>query len=43
MSDINAPKAEFTHMKDGTANDWKIIAESFSQFAGGLADRIRLT
>ncbi len=40
MSDINAPKAEFTHMKDGTAQDWKIIAESFSQYAGGLADRI---
>lgn len=40
MSDLNLTKASFTHMKDGTAADWKIIAESFNHYAGGLAERI---
>ncbi|MCG7198369.1 HD domain-containing protein [Marinobacter pelagius] len=40
MSDIHAPKAQFHHMKDGTAEDWQIIARSFGQFAKGLPDRI---
>lgn len=40
MSDVNAPQAQFTHMKDGTAEDWQSIAKSFGQFAKGLPDRI---
>ena len=40
MTDINAPQAQFTHMKDGTAEDWQTIAQSFGQFAKGLPDRI---
>jgi len=40
MTDMNAPKAQFHHMKDGTAEDWQIIARSFGQFAKGLPDRI---
>jgi predicted HD phosphohydrolase len=40
MSDVNAPQAQFTHMKDGTAEDWQTIARSFGQFAKGLPDRI---
>ncbi|MBU2953403.1 HD domain-containing protein [Marinobacter sp. F3R08] len=40
MTDINAPQAQFKHMKDGTAEDWQTIAQSFGQFAKGLPDRI---
>lgn len=40
MSDVNAPQAQFSHMKDGTAEDWQTIAKSFGQFAKGLPDRI---
>ncbi|SNC64293.1 Predicted HD phosphohydrolase [Marinobacter sp. es.048] len=40
MSDVNAPQAQFTHMKDGKAEDWQTIAKSFGQFAKGLPDRI---
>jgi len=40
MSDVNAPQAQFTHMKDGTVEDWQTIAKSFGQFAKGLPDRI---
>ncbi|QSP94741.1 HD domain-containing protein [Marinobacter salinisoli] len=40
MSDVTAPQAAFTHMKDGTAEDWKIIADSFGKFAQTLPDRI---
>ncbi|MCM0612893.1 HD domain-containing protein [Marinobacter sediminum] len=40
MNDIIAPSASFTHMKDGTAEDWQIIARSFGKFAKGLPDRI---
>lgn len=40
MTDSNAPHARFHHMKDGTPEDWQIIAQSFGQFARGLPDRI---
>ena len=40
MSDANAPQAKFTHMKDGTAEDWQIIAQSFGKLAKTLPDRI---
>ncbi|MBW4934054.1 HD domain-containing protein [Marinobacter sp. F4206] len=40
MNDVTAPKASFTHMKDGTAEDWQTIARSFGDFAKGLPDRI---
>ncbi|MDX1456674.1 MAG: HD domain-containing protein [Marinobacter sp.] len=36
----NAPQATFTHMKDGTAEDWQVIAQSFGRFAKSLPDRI---
>ena len=29
MNDMTAPRAQFTHMKDGTGEDWQIIAKSF--------------
>lgn len=32
--------ATFTHMEDGTADDWRIIAQDFVQFAARLPDRI---
>ncbi|TGN40394.1 HD domain-containing protein [Marinobacter confluentis] len=32
--------ASFTHMKDGKPEDWKIIAQSFGEFAKDLPDRI---
>lgn len=32
--------AQFTHMEDGTADDWRIIAQDFVQFAARLPDRI---
>ncbi len=28
MNDMTAPRAQFTHMKDGTGEDWQIIAKS---------------
>ena len=40
MNDMTAPRAEFTHMKDGTGEDWQIIAKSFGDFSKGLPDRI---
>ncbi|MBW7470737.1 HD domain-containing protein [Marinobacter sp. M216] len=40
MNDVTVPKASFTHMKDGTAEDWQTIARSFGNFAKGLPDRI---
>ncbi|MBW0147099.1 HD domain-containing protein [Marinobacter arenosus] len=40
MTDMTAPKASFTHMKDGTKEDWQTIARSFGDFAKGLPDRI---
>ena len=33
-------KAQFTHMQDGTAEDWSIIAQDFMQHAAKLPDRI---
>lgn len=33
-------KAQFTHMQDGTAEDWRIIAQDFMQHAAKLPDRI---
>lgn len=40
MSDATAPRAQFHHMKDGTPEDWRIIAQSFGKFAKTLPDRI---
>jgi len=40
MNETTAPQASFTHMKDGTAEDWQTIARSFGSFAKGLPDRI---
>ncbi|MCP8464980.1 HD domain-containing protein [Pseudomonas sp. ZM23] len=33
-------RASFTHMEDGTAEDWAIIAKDFGQYAAQLPDRI---
>lgn len=33
-------RANFTHMEDGTADDWAIIAKDFGQYAARLPDRI---
>lgn len=33
-------KATFTHMKDGTQEDWQVIVAEFSQFAKSLPDRV---
>lgn len=33
-------RAHFTHMEDGTAEDWAIIAKDFGQYAALLPDRI---
>jgi predicted HD phosphohydrolase len=35
-----APRARFHHMKDGTAEDWQVIAGEFMSFAQALPDRI---
>lgn len=40
MSHENTPHASFTHMKDGTPEDWKLIAQSFGKFAKDLPNRI---
>ena len=32
--------ARFTHMEDGTAEDWSIIAQDFARYAAQLPDRI---
>ena len=40
MTETTAPQATFTHMKDGTSEDWQTIARSFGAFAQGLPDRI---
>lgn len=31
-------QAQFTHMKDGTAEDWQIIGDHFPTFAAELPD-----
>lgn len=33
-------RAKFTHMEDGTAEDWSIIAQDFGAYATQLPDRI---
>lgn len=33
-------QAQFTHMKDGTKEDWQIIAQNFGEFAKELPDRV---
>lgn len=33
-------RASFTHMEDGTAEDWAVIAKDFGQYAALLPDRI---
>ncbi|WP_203143083.1 HD domain-containing protein [Marinobacter mangrovi] len=40
MSTATDNRARFTHMKDGTAEDWQTIAASFGDFAKSLPDRI---
>lgn len=40
MTSAEKPRARFHHMKDGTAEDWKIILGEVKHFAGGLPDRI---
>lgn len=39
-SSTDTAHAAFTHMKDGKPEDWKIIAQSFGEFARGLPDRM---
>ncbi|WP_101675318.1 HD domain-containing protein [Alloalcanivorax mobilis] len=34
------PRAQFKHMEQGTAEDWKIIGQAFGGFAKGLPDRV---
>lgn len=40
MTNETAHRASFTHMKDGTQEDWQAIAGSFGEFAKTLPDRI---
>jgi predicted HD phosphohydrolase len=40
MSNAPIEQASFTHMKDGTKEDWQIIARNFGEFAKDLPDRI---
>ncbi|SEA44871.1 HD domain-containing protein [Microbulbifer marinus] len=40
MEHVIEKQAQFTHMENGTAEDWKIIAEAFGSFARELPDRI---
>ena len=40
MSNATSTQASFTHMKDGTKEDWQIIAQNFGEFARELPDRI---
>ncbi|WP_148864958.1 HD domain-containing protein [Marinobacter fonticola] len=40
MNSEDQAHAQFTHMKDGTAEDWHTIAASFGDFAKSLPDRI---
>ncbi len=40
MSQATAEHATFTHMKDGSREDWQIIAKNFGEFARELPDRI---
>ncbi len=40
MDTIEADRAQFTAMTEGTAEDWAIISRDYMAFAGGLADRV---
>ena len=40
MSTATEQQAQFTHMKDGTKEDWQIIAQNFGEFAKELPDRV---
>ncbi|WP_323845396.1 HD domain-containing protein [Microbulbifer magnicolonia] len=40
MEHVSEEQAQFTHMENGTAEDWQIIAEAFGPFARELPDRI---
>lgn len=40
MTDTTKTHATFTHMQEGTSEDWQVIASHFGQFAKGLPDRI---
>jgi predicted HD phosphohydrolase len=40
MHASDTPRAGFHNMKDGTADDWSIIAGEFMQYAAQLPDRI---
>ena len=40
MSAAEQHRARFHHMKDSTAEDWKIILGEVKSFAGGLPDRM---
>ena len=40
MQDSKLPRATFTHMENGTAQDWQCIADAFGPFARELPQRI---
>lgn len=40
MQDTIEKQAQFSHMENGTAEDWKIIADAFGTYAQELPDRI---
>jgi len=40
MQHDNQPRAAFTHMQDGTAEDWQCIASAFGDFSKALPKRI---
>lgn len=40
MTAAEQPRAQFHHMKDSTAEDWKIILGEVKTFAAGLPDRV---
>ncbi|MEE4108604.1 MAG: HD domain-containing protein, partial [Halieaceae bacterium] len=40
MNSALPERARFHHMKDGTAEDWKIIQGEFREFAQALPDRV---
>ncbi|WP_346837427.1 HD domain-containing protein [Microbulbifer sp. SAOS-129_SWC] len=40
MQDHSEPQAQFSHMENGSAEDWKIIAGAFGEYAQHLPDRI---
>ncbi len=40
MSDVSAPRAEFTSMEASTQTDWMAIGAEFIRFSQGLPDRL---